>query len=459
MRGRARSLQARLLLWFIGAILLALGATAITTWITSSDNDYPSRVVTRHVQQRVARLWDDPVATDRYIAELREDTGLDVRVRRDASMFGGQGRMRPGGMIFEGDVAYVPVQRRGETVGALEIRTGTPPPRPWRVGVALVVALLALSLGARRVAMRLAKPLEHVAATAERFGAGDLDARTGVDKLSRRWVADEVRDLGRSFDGMADRISRVVVEQRELLAAISHELRSPLGRARVALEIARERSPDRALTDSKVGDALVLQARALDDVEKQLGEVDVILGDLLASARAGLADLRRQRIDVPAWVRERAKTETTGPVEVVLEKKSAAAEIDPALLGRALHNLLANAWAHGHPKAEPLVVTVRAAEDGFVRVEVRDRGPGFAAEILPRAFDPFVTGTGAARSPGAHGIGLGLSLVRRIVEAHGGRVFAANVDEVDEGEATGAVVGFELPPISAPKAAADKLAS
>src|SRR5204863_3417594 len=112
-------------------------------------------------------------------------------------------------------------------------------------------------------AKSLARPLEHVAATAERFGSGDLAARTGVEKLPRRWVAEEVREVGRAFDSMADRIARVVVEQRELLAAISHELRSPLGRARIALEIAR----DRAEAEGKE-----TATKPLDDVERQLVE-------------------------------------------------------------------------------------------------------------------------------------------------------------------------------------------
>jgi signal transduction histidine kinase len=247
-------------------------------------------------------------------------------------------------------------------------------------------------------------------------------------------VAEEVRELGRAFDSMADRIARVVLEQRELLAAISHELRSPLGRARVALEIARERSE---AAEASAG-------KSFDDVDRQLVEMDAILGDLLASARAGLADLRREPVALLAWLEQRAAAETTGPIEIVKDGISADVQvsIDPALLGRALHNLVANAWAYGHPKDVPLVLATAASSD-LVQIELRDRGPGFAAEILPRAFDPFVTGTGAARSPGAHGIGLGLSLVRRIVEAHGGRVSAANVET--DGKTTGAVVTVELP--------------
>ena len=240
---RLRRLQARLLLWFLGAIVLAIGASILTTVLTASDNDTPTRVVSKHVQHRLARTWDDPVATDKYVAELRETTGLDMRVRRDPSLFAGRPVRGGSGMIFEDGVAYVPVVKGGAVVGALELRTGTQAPQLWRVGVALGAALLVLGAAARRVSKRLARPLEHLAQTAERFGSGDLTARTGIEGLPKRWVAEEVRDVGRAFDGMADRIARVVLEQRELLAAISHELRSPLGRARIAVEIARER-PD-----------------------------------------------------------------------------------------------------------------------------------------------------------------------------------------------------------------------
>lgn len=439
-----KGLQGRLLLWFLAAITLAIGASVITTILTSNNEqtEAPSRVVSRHVQQRVARLWDDPVATEAYVAELRDTTGLDIRVRRDPSVFPSGPRAQRGGMVFDDGVAFIPIVKHQQVVGALELRTGTQPPQAWRVVVALLAAVIVLGTVAKRVSMHLARPLEHVAATAEKFGSGDLAARTGVEKLPRRWVAEEVRELGRAFDNMADRISRVVLEQRELLAAISHELRSPLGRARVAVEIARDRTEEPPIQKS------------LDDVERQLVEMDVILGDLLASARAGLADLRREEVDLVKWTNDRVATETIGPVEVVADREELVAmgkaSIDPALLGRALHNVLANAWAHGHPKDVPLVLSLTrvAGEAGRVRIAVRDRGPGFAAEILPRAFDPFVTGTGAARSPGSHGIGLGLSLVRRIVEAHGGTVAASNVEE--GGKPSGAIVAFELP-LEAPR--------
>jgi signal transduction histidine kinase len=439
MRRGFKKLQIRLLLWFLAAIVLAIAASVATTILTSEEpDDTPTRVVSRHVQRQVARTWDDPVATEKYVAELRETTGLDIRVRRDASFFGKNRPRGNQGMVFEDGVAYVPVIKDGRIVGALALRTGTHAPKLWRVGLALLAALVVLGLVARRVSMRLARPLEHVAVVAEKFGAGDLSARTKIEKAPSRWVADEVKEVGRAFDGMADRIERVVKDQRELLAAISHELRSPLGRARVALEIARERGGETT-------------ERPLSDLERQLVDMDAILGDLLASARAGLADVRRERTDLGVWLRARAETEGAGTIEVTVAPEAAGreAEIDPALLGRAVHNVFANAWAHGHPMELPLELRldlsskVEDEETEQARIVVRDRGPGFTKDLLPRAFEPFVTGGDGARSPGAHGIGLGLSLVRRIVEAHGGTASARNVEE--DGRVAGAEIVLALP--------------
>lgn len=436
LRRGFKKLQIRLLLWFLAAIVLAIGASVATTILTSEEpDDTPTRVVSRHVQRRVARTWEDEKATEAYVAELRETTGLDIHVRRDPSIFG-QHRVRGNqGMVFEEGVAYVPVTREGRIVGALALKTGTQTPKLWRVALALLAALFVLGLVARRVSMRLARPLEHVAVVAERFGAGDLAARTGIEKVPSRWVAEEVTEVGRAFDGMADRIERVVKDQRELLAAISHELRSPLARARVALEIARDRG----------GDAT---ARPLTDLEQQLVEMDAILGDLLASARAGLADVRKEPTDLGAWLRSRAGSESGGPIEVTVAPDAAGreADIDAALLGRAMHNVFANAWNHGHPKDVPLEILLDLSvkeEKKEARIVVRDRGPGFSPAVLPRAFEPFVTGGDGARSPGAHGIGLGLSLVRRIVEAHGGTASARNVEQ--DGRVAGAEIVLALP--------------
>ncbi len=304
----------------------------------------------------------------------------------------------------------------------------------WRLGLALSLVVAVLSAMAGGVANQLARPLERVAQAADRFGGGDLAFRTDVAGGGRRWAVQEVQEVAVSFNRMADRVEAMVRGQRELLGAISHELRSPLARARVALEIARDRLPQDAGERSPL--------LALDDVEKQLGDVDAILGDLLDVTRAGLSDLRTETRGLVEWLRGRIAAEPTPPeieMNVAAEARDLALAFDPALLGRAAHNLLVNARAHGHPESRPIEVRVTRQGDG-ARVVVRDYGPGFPEGFSERAFEPFVRGDPSrARPVSGPGYGLGLAIVRRIVEAHGGSVLARNV------EGGGAEVGFDLP--------------
>jgi signal transduction histidine kinase len=110
-----------------------------------------------------------------------------------------------------------------------------------------------------------------------------------------------------------------------------------------------------------------------------------------------------------------------------------------------VHNLLVNARAHGHPPDQAVEMRV-AREGGALRIVVRDRGPGFPEGFAARAFEPFVRGDAARSRPSVGaGYGLGLAIVRRIVEAHGGRVFARNRD------GSGAEVGFDLPAAGSPR--------
>ncbi|WP_394836044.1 ATP-binding protein [Pendulispora rubella] len=432
-------LKTRLFLWFLAAIVFAMGTSTLTVALMRPEAPpVPSGPMARNIASRLETLWDDAAAAENYVAEMRELSGYAFELRRDPHAIpentrrgGPRGR---GPLLFDRERnGYIPVVKRGEIVGAVTFPAHIPNTRWWRLFAGLLAGALVLALAADRVSRDLARPLERVADAAHRFGGGELGARTGLGgATARKAVADEVHQVATAFDAMAERVERTLRDQRELLAAISHELRSPLGRARVALEIAREQQEERHGSTA-----------TLDRVERQLVEVDAILSDLLAVTRAGLTDLRTEKVGYLAWVRARMATERAGDVELVIEDESietAQVTIDGALLGRALHNLLANARAHGHPETEPLVVEVSRRSDGKLRTTVRDRGPGIAAELLPRIFDPFVRGDVARARPdstAAGGSGLGLALVRRIIEAHGGAVFAQNGKN-------GAEVGFDL---------------
>lgn len=450
-RGWSARLKTRLLLWFLAAIVLAFAVSSMTLGLTRPEGaENPTQVVAKRVQTKLSKDWNNPAACDRYVSELRDATGLDFDLVRDVEKLPKRSRHhRAGGMTFEDGIAYVPIVREGNVVGALALHSTGGAPGPLRLVLGLFVGAMVLAGVARKVAKRISRPLEQVASAAERFGEGDLGARTGLDSGARasRHVSDEVREVAYAFDEMAGRIERVVRDQRELLAAISHEIRSPLGRARVGLEIARE-------------DASPEAKKTLESIDRELKEVDAILGDLLAAARAGLSDARLEDVALLPWLRGRLAALSRPdlpPLELDVDE-SATAELgdaggpnlhvacDQALLGRALSNLVNNAMAHGHASDEP--ITVRVEQDREeVRVLVRDRGPGIPEELLPRVFEPFVKGD-KARTPHKNGpsggTGLGLALVSRIAEAHGGRAFAQNHTGVD-GRIDGAEVGLSLP--------------
>jgi two-component system OmpR family sensor kinase len=379
------------------------------------------------------RTWDNPPARDAYLAQLRETTGLDLVLRTDPSVLPLRLRhRRTRGVVLEQNSVFIPIFRANELLGAVEYRsTSSTPRRAWYLALPLVVAFATLGIGARRVAKRLSRPVEDVARAAERFGAGDLTARANVGDGRRHFVSDEVRELGTAFDSMADRIERVVTEQRELLAAISHELRSPLARARVALEIAVDRAPE-------------VERPRLAEIESALVGVDAILTDLLASARAGLSDLRKTEVEVDALARRAMEGDPLhrATLTVAPDAKGVALSLDEALMTRAISNVVSNARNYAGVDAH---VEVRVEKrDGAIVIVVTDDGPGFPDDVLPRAFEPFVRGD-AARTPSAgKSTGLGLALVRRIVEAHGGRATAKNL-----GNGAGAEVELVLPVLPA----------
>lgn len=439
---RPRTLRSRLFWWFLGTILLAILTGTLVVMGTRPDPITGAEIMAHNVSNRLAETWDEPEATRAYVGEVRDVTGFEVHLVRDPRKLPPRvhGAAARGVSIVPENPQhiFIPVVRGGTLVGALEMEKFGPRPGPWpwwRLVLALVLVFTVLSLMAGRVANLIARPLEQLAHAADRFGGGDLAFRADVGR-ARRWVALEVREVAVSFNRMAERVEAMVRGQRELLGAISHELRSPLGRARVALEIARDRLPPAQVERSP--------ASALDDVEKQLLAVDGILGDLLDVTRTGLADVRKETRPFVEWLRART-VEEAGPPAVLLDAaadvRDLAIPFDGKLLGRAVHNLLINARAHGHPDERPLEVTV-ARDKAVLRVVVRDRGPGFPAGFAERAFEPFVRGDVArARPTVGAGYGLGLAIVRRIVEAHGGRAFARNV----EPGGGGAEVGFELP--------------
>jgi signal transduction histidine kinase len=265
-------------------------------------------------------------------------------------------------------------------------------PRPdWRHlgGVAGTVALLALAvgLGAWPLVRRLTQRLERLRLRVDDLGRGDLTARAPVEGR------DEVADLARSFNRAADRIQQLVESERRQLAFASHELRSPLARLRVSIEM-------------MAGDP-ALKARA----ERDVGELDALIGELLEASRLealGRAD-RDEAVDLLGLVAEEAAR-----VEAAVEGEAVEVRGDPRLLRRLVRNLLENARRHGGTSVE---ARVERLETG-ARLTVADRGAGVAPAERERIFEPFYRPPAAPETGASYGIGL--ALVRQIARAHGG---------------------------------------
>jgi two-component system, OmpR family, sensor kinase len=420
VKASAFGLRTRLFAWLLAAIVVGMLASSVVWVVVRSEVDAgPMHTMSRALAAEIATTWDDPTATEVTLARMRESTGIDFKVRRDAADLPATVRMHTSSLVFDGGHAFVPVIRNGRVVGAIQFAMAPMPGRPLRQIVFFIVALVVLAIAARSVSARVVRPLERVAEAARRFGDGNLAARTEVDARASH----EVREVAHAFDAMATRIERLVRDQRELLAAVSHELRSPLGRARVALELARDQGAT---------------VPAIERVDRSLTELDTILGDLLSITRAGLSDIHKQPTALVPFLRKQLAANADDPQLVIDGDEGITAAVDPVLFGRAVTNLVENARHHGG--SGEIRVHVEPMGDRIV-VSVLDHGSGLPETLIDKAFEPFVRGD-AARSH-HHSTGLGLAIVRRVIEAHGGSARIRNVEEA--GKVVGAEVSIEVP--------------
>lgn len=281
--------------------------------------------------------------------------------------------------------------------------------QPGRIGWITLAALLALIAAAYLWVRRLLRPLDDIRAGAQRFGTGDLTHAIPVRR------ADELGDLARQINTMARDIHGMLEAKRALLLAISHELRSPLTRARVNAELLPE-------TD----EVLTMRRALLAD----LGEMRDLISDLLESERlAGRhTALNLEPTNLTALVADVVVEfdADDGRASVVV---GLLPDLPPLLLDRVrlrllLRNLLDNALRHSADAPTAPEISLRRDAEG-VQMRVRDHGPGVADKQLSRLTEPFYR-TDDARQRTTGGVGLGLHLCRLVAEAHGGRLSVRN---------------------------------
>jgi signal transduction histidine kinase len=374
----------------------------------------------RYAAERIEELRHDPARLATELARVREAFGVH------ATVWDADGRLLASSAeppLARDLAGWPPPQQTthlrargfgwaiplggGGVILAVGEGTGTDPLRGFTV---IGVVLLALAVGSIPLARSIASPIERITDAARRLGAGDLSARAGVRGRG------EVGELGRTFDETAARLERLVRSEQELLANVSHELRTPMARIRVALELAAEGDLEKA-------------RRHLVGIGADLDELDRMIEDVLDAARLDFAaggsgwPVTRVPVDLASVAREAVErfreAHPDHLVDVAVAEELPAFAGDGALLRRLVANLLDNAGKYSEPGA-PIALRVVAAP-GAVVVEVADQGIGIDPSDLPRLFTPFFR-TDRSRARGTGGTGLGLALVKRIAEAHGGEV-------------------------------------
>ena len=336
--------------------------------------------------------------------ERAQRPGREIVVRDANGEVLGQAQARAVRIPGQGLEFEVPL-RDGRTVHVQLPRPGNRPPPPpapswWQPPYDLLAMLVliaaAVALGSYPIVRRLTKRLEALQQGVERWGAGDLGRRLPEEGQ------DEVAYLAQRFNVAAARVQALLLSHKALLANASHELRSPLARIRMGLELL-EGQPVSA---------------ARQEIARNIRELDQLIDEILLASRLDSSpdDLGPQEaVDLVGLGAEEC-ARTGAEFETPAGVTSLVVTGLTRLLRRALRNLLENAKRHG---AGTVTLALRALGDQ-VEIRVTDQGPGVPAALRERIFEPFFRLPGASEREG--GVGLGLALVRTIALRHGGQV-------------------------------------
>jgi len=431
------SVRWRLFLSFLLVIVVAVGAAAL--FVSRTTSNEVEQYETQSHNVRVGRVQ---TLLARYYIEQQDWAGVEPVVDQIARLYSERVVVvDQGGLVVADSHGMMPIGEPGEfeppgvviPIVAGQARCGTlvispqgPPPPPgeiapeeasvsslsssinryllWGGLLAVAVAAVATLLLSRRIL----RPVESLAHAARGLSRGDFSQR--VDVRSK----DEFGELAKTFNSMAEDLERTEQLRRNLVADVAHELRTPLSNIQGHLEALRDGllSPEPATFDSIYEEVLLL-ARLVEDLQE------------LTLAEAGQLTLVRQSADVAEIVRRaviaaQPPAEAKGlTIEAKLPAGQAIAEVAPERIGQVLRNLLSNAITH---TSEGGRITVDLVDDGDeLHIGVADTGDGIPPEDLPYVFERFYRAD-PSRVRATGGAGLGLTIARRLVEAHGGTI-------------------------------------
>jgi two-component system sensor histidine kinase CpxA len=351
---------------------------------------------------------------------LADETGHDLLTHEDQNaLIRGSSRRRAFAFLAAAGTTVARLSEDGRYWFIFQVPAGNV--GTWFLTPEHLFFLVAAVLLCYWLTYHLTSPVRALQKAVERFGRGDLAARTGS---TRR---DELGQLARAFDRMAGRIATLLDAERRLLLDISHELRSPLARLGVAVELARS------------GEDL---DAALNRIQKESDRLNSLVGQLLEVTRAegDPNSLRRNVMRLDDLVRHvvddsQIEAAANGCSLQFEGRDAVTLEGDSELLRRAVENVVRNAIRYA-PR-DTRVTVVLTADGSRAAVKVRDRGPGVPEDSLPRLFDAFYR-VDSDRDRASGGVGLGLSIARRAIELHQGSIRARNAEP-------GLEVTIELP--------------
>lgn len=322
---------------------------------------------------------------------------------------------RPG----ESGCRIKPIRFPDGRLGRIE-QVGIRPLPPIGGANVIVLVLVVVGISSWLLARSLTRPLGQLSRAARALGSGDLKTRVGLKNR------DELGEVSQAFDEMADRVSGLLRAERELLANVSHELRTPLTRIRMALALVADAEGDVAVAREMLG-----------EIGEDLDELERLITDVLTAARldfeeagasTGIPPLRRQRVDLTELLEHAvSRFRATHPkrtLDADIPEDLPSVNADPVLLRRVFDNLLENAHKYTERPDEAIQIVARFGDK--ITVDVIDKGMGIAADDLPRIFRPFYR-VDKSRTRATGGLGLGLPLAKRIVDAHGGTIEVTSV--------------------------------
>lgn len=433
-----RTLFLRIFLSFWAAMLLVLASTAAVGWYRFEQvRNIDLKLLAAEATQRVhaggtAELLAWLAQTERKYGSRRffvvDSTATDIRGRElPVPLRHYANRLKTAGFLDENNAS----SRRDDPLLLTPLITGEDGSvytvmsyagNNWPMDLLrepdVRLVLLAFALAVSGVvcwwlARYVSQPVERLQSSARSLAAGNLEARVG-EEFSRR--KDELGVLARDFDTMADHVRNLLASKETLLRGMSHELRSPLARLRVALGLARRDGAD-------IG-------RQLDRIELEAERLDVLIGQMLqlSQLRAAEPALPREPVELTSLlseVVEDARLEASAANRQVAWTPNDVVEIegDHDLMRSAIENVLRNA-VRFTPEGTAVNVTLnRTGEDA--RVVIEDQGPGVPQPELQRIFEPFYR-VAESRDRDSGGTGIGLAITARVVHLYGGEVVASN---------------------------------